>query len=95
MIRKLMLGAMAAVGLGFGGQVATANEPVRGPITGSGNGFHPPRVDYDFVVFVQRHHGWERYGRYETLFEARRIERQLERDGFRVRVEEVRDRRPW
>jgi hypothetical protein len=103
MFRKLMFGAMAAVGLGFGAETASA-QPVpqrgqplpilsqRGPIGGSPS----HRGDIDFVVLIQRHHGgWERYGRFETYNEARRVERRLERDGFRVRIEEVRDHRRW
>ena len=92
MIRKLMLGAVAAVAVGFGAQTATAGEPALAHNGGGPMNFHPPRVDFDYVVFVQRHGCWERYGRYETLHEARRIERRLERDGYFVRVEEVRDR---
>src|SRR5436190_2244738 len=98
MIRKLMLGAVAAVGLGFGGQAATAHEPVPVPIGGHGGGFVPPRVDYDFVVYVGHWHrghiDWERYGRYETRWQAERAERSLERQGYRVRIEEVYDRTP-
>lgn len=99
MIRKLILGAVTAAAVGFGGQAATAGEPVRGPIGGPVGGYHPPQgYDYDYVVLVRHRHGdhwhWERYGRYETRREAERVERWLERQGFRVRVEEVRDRRP-
>jgi hypothetical protein len=98
MIRKLMLGAVVAVAIGFGGQAATAHEPVRGPGGGPAGGFVPHRADYDFVVYVGHRHRdhfhWERYGRYETYHEARRVERYLEREGYRVRVEEVRDRTP-
>src|SRR5688572_2563328 len=100
MIRKLMIGAVAAVVIGLGGQ-AEAQEPVRRPAGGPvpvGNGFVSPREDYDFVVFVARRHNghfhWERYGRYETRREAERVERSLERQGRRVRIEEVRDRTP-
>lgn len=102
MFRKLMLGAMAAVGIGFGTQAATAGEPVFAPhagqpvfapVAGPVAGFHPPRVDYDYIVMIQQRGCWERYGRFETLHEARRVERRLEREGFRVRIEEVRDRR--
>ena len=97
MLRKLVFGAVATVAVGFGAQAATAGEPVfdrgAGPVTAH----FPPRVDFDYVVFVGRFHrghiDWERYGRFETLNEARRVERRLEREGFQVRVEEVRDRR--
>jgi hypothetical protein len=105
MLRKLMIGAVAAVAIGLGAQSASAGEPYRGPIGGPvggpNGGFYPPRTDYDFVVFVAHRHGnhfhWERYGRYETRREAERVERYLERQGHRVRIEEVRDRgrRPW
>lgn len=102
MIRKLILGAVAAAAVGFGGQAATAGEPggfpSRGPVGGPAV-LHPPQgYDYDFVVLVRHRHGdhfhWEHYGRYETRREAERVERWLERQGHRVRVEEVRDRRP-
>lgn len=101
MIRKFVIGTVAALGIGFGGQVATAGEPVRGPIGSPVGGFIPSRADYDFVVFVAHRHGghvhWERHGRYETRREAERVERYLESRGHRVRIEEVRDRgpRPW
>ena len=107
MIRKLILGAVTAAAVGFGGP-AWAHEPVgfppRAPVGGPGGpigpsgGIVPGQVDYDFVVMVRYLHGdhwhWERYGRYETRREAERVERWLERQGHRVRVEEVRDRRP-
>jgi hypothetical protein len=93
MIRRLMLGAVGAVAIGFGGQAALAGEPVMVQ-PGTPNAFYPPRVDYDYIVLVKRgYHGpWEFYGRYETLHAARHAERRLERDGFRVRIEEVRER---
>lgn len=96
MFRKLVLGAVAAVAVGFGAQAATAGEPGFAP-GGSASGFHPPRGDCDFVVYVARQHRghahWEWYGRYDTLHEARHAEHRLEHEGFRVRIEEVRDRR--
>ena len=96
MFRKMMIGAVAAVAVGFGAQEATAGEPGFAPHGGPASGFHPPRVDCDYVVYVGRwHHGhidWERYARFETLREAQHAERRLERDGFRVRIDEVRDR---
>ena len=99
MIRKLVLGAVAVVGLGFGAQTATAQQPVRVPVGVPVGGFVPPqRHDHDFVVYVGHRHRdhihWERYGRYETYHEARRVERHLENQGYRVRIEEVRDRTP-
>ena len=103
MIRKLMLGAAAAVAIGFGAEAASAAPPVvvqpgtGGFVPGGGNAFHPPRTDYDYVVYVGHRHRdhihWEFYGRFETMHEARRVERRLEDRGFRVRIEEVRDRR--
>ncbi len=94
MIRKLVLGAAAAASIGFGG-AAVAGEPVGGSVVAA---VHPPQgYDRDFVVYVAvRHHDhihWERYGRYETFHEAKHAERRLEREGYRVRIEEVRDRR--
>ena len=99
MIRNLILGAVTATAVGFGGQAAMAGEPGRGSIGGPVSGFHPPQgPDYDFVVYVAVRHRdhihWERYGRYETYHEARHAERRLEREGYRVRIEEVRDRYP-
>jgi hypothetical protein len=95
MIRTLILGAVTAASVGLGGS-ALAHEPARGLVSG----FHPPQgYDRDFVVYVAvRHHDhihWERYGRYETYHEAKHAERRLEREGYRVRIDEVRDRRPW
>jgi hypothetical protein len=94
MVRKLILGAVAAAAVGFGAQAATAGGPAFAPAGGPAAGHYPPRADFDYVVLVRRgpHHHWERYGRYETLHEARRAERRLEREGFQVVVEEVRDR---
>ena len=105
MIRKLMLGAAAAVAIGFGAQTASAHEPVlvQPSFGGPAAGFQPgggfvPRIDYDYVVYVGHRHrdhiDWEFYGRYETYHEARRVERRLEDRGLRARIEEVRDRRP-
>src|SRR5262245_37209715 len=101
MIRKLVIGAVAAVAIGFGAQTATAQQPLRGPIGGPTGGFVPPRHDHDYVMYVGRWHrghiDWERYGRYETRHEAERVEWRLERQGYRVRIEEVHDRgqRRW
>ncbi|VTR99135.1 unnamed protein product [Gemmata massiliana] len=100
MIRKLVLGAVAATAIGFGTQTATAGEPFRGPVGPSNGGVVPPhqRHDHDYVVFVKRGHfgHWERYGRYETRREAERVERFLESRGHRARIEVVEDRRrPW
>lgn len=101
MIRKLFLGALAAAAIGFGTQTASAAPPI--VVQPSVNGgylptAHPPRVDYDYIVYVGHRHRdhihWEFYGRYETYHEARRVERRLEDRGLRARIEEVRDRRP-
>lgn len=99
MIRKMILGAVAAVAVGFGGQAATAGEPVRG----AGPVLYPPtlpqhRHDHDYVVFVR--HGsvfghWDRVGRYETRHEAERVAERLERRGQRVRIEVVEGGRRW
>jgi hypothetical protein len=95
MFRKMIIGALAAAAVGFGAQAATAGEPRFAPGEVPA-GFHPPRADFDYVVLIRRHHGgWERYGRYETLHQARHVERRLEREGFCVRIEEVRDHRRW
>lgn len=95
MIRNLILSAVTATVIGFGGQMATAGEPVRGPIGGPVSGFHPPQGhDHDFVVYVWHRGHWDRHGRYETRREAERVERWLERQGHRVRIEEIHDRRP-
>jgi hypothetical protein len=92
MIRKLILGAAAAAAIGFGTQTASAAPPtVVEPSTA--NAFHRHRVDIDYIVMVERHGCWERYGRYDTFEGARRAEWRLQHDGFRVRIDEVRDRR--
>ncbi|MDY3553696.1 hypothetical protein R5W24_002802 [Gemmata sp. JC717] len=99
MIRKLVLGAVAAAAVGFGGASATAGEPVRGPIGGPVDiGFLPPghpRHDHDYVVLIRHFGHWDRYGRYETRHEAERVARHLERDGRRVRIEVVEGGRRW
>lgn len=99
MIRKLILGAVAALAVGFGGASATAGEPVRGPLGGSGGsgGFVPQHGhhDHDYVVFVRHHGHWDRYGRFETRYEAERAARRLEREGRRVRIEVVEGGRRW
>jgi hypothetical protein len=51
-----------------------------------------PRHDHDFVVFVQHRGHWDRVGRYETLREAERVERLLERQGRRAKIEIVESR---
>ena len=99
MIRKLVLGAVATVAIGFGGQAASAHEPGRGP-GGNPGGFHQPserRHDHDYVVFVRHGNHWDRVGRYETRREAERVACRLEDRGYRVRVEVIEDRsgRRW
>lgn len=90
-VRVLPAGPVVPAGVPIGG-------PLGGPIGGPVGGFVPPRVDYDFVVYVgyrhRDHFHWERYGRYETRREAERVEWFLERQGYRARVEAVRDRTP-
>ena len=90
MIRKMIFGAAAAVAMvvGFGASTANAAPPVVIQPTINGGylpgpaAYHPPRVDYDYIVMIQRHGCWERYGRYDTFDQARRVEWRLERDGF-------------
>lgn len=99
MIRKLILGAVAAVAVGFGAQAATAGEPLRGPVGGPvAAGFVPPghgHHDHDYIVLVRHRGHWDRYGRYETRFEAERAVRRLERDGRHVRIEVIEGGRRW
>ena len=106
MLRKFLLGAVAAVG--FGAQSASAAPPVEVQ-PGVGGGYFPPsyprpfptypptfpprRDAHDYAVFVKHGHHWDRYGRYETLREAERVERHLELRGFRARVEVIHDHR--
>jgi hypothetical protein len=85
---------LAAVvgGLGALAPVASAAGPVGPGAAWHNPGPFPPRVDYDYVVMV--HHtfrGWTFHGKYETLHQARIAEQSLERLGYRVRVETVRD----
>jgi hypothetical protein len=115
MLRKLTLGAVAAVAVGLFAQGASAHEPVKVfPNTGGWNqpSFYPPtypgyprpfpptypdypRHDHDYVVFVKHGNHWDRYGRYETLREAERVERFLEHRGLRARIEVVHNHRRW
>ena len=107
MLRKLTLGAVAAIGMAFCGQEASAAPPGFVPQGGYGGGYGsgfggilpPQRYDTDFVVYVAHRHGdhihWERYGRFETRREAERAEYMLERRGLRARIEVVQDRRRY
>lgn len=103
MIRKLILGAVAALAVGFGGASATAGEPVRGPLggpVGRPGEFAPPgrgygSYDRDYVVLVRHYGHWDRYSRFETRYEAERAARRLEWRGYDVRVVAVEDRRRW
>jgi hypothetical protein len=104
MFRKLMIGAAAVVALGFAAESASAAPPIvvqpsiggtyqpfPGPFPGPN---HPDRRhDHDYVVYVQHRGHWDRYGRYETLREAERVERWLERQGRRAKIEIVESRR--
>jgi arylamine N-acetyltransferase len=102
MLRKMILGAAAAVAIGFGGQAASAHDPGRGPLgPGGGGGYFPPsgpvvRYDHDYVVYVRHGNHWDRVGRFETRREAERAACRLEDRGYRVRVEVIEDRcRRW
>jgi hypothetical protein len=95
MLRKLILGAVAAVAIGLSAGAASAAPPIA--IQPSTGGFvpqpYPPyRVDFDYVVFVKHGHHWHRYGRYETRWQAERAVRSLEYQGYFARIEVVRDR---
>ena len=102
MIRKLILGAVAAVAIGVGASEASAAPPiVVQPGTG---GFYPPsyppsypqypqRRDHDYAVYVQHRGHWDFYGRYETRWQAERAERYLEYQGRRARIEVIHDHR--
>lgn len=106
MIRKMVLGAVVAIG--FGGQAATAGGPVfvppGGPVFippvrpgGPIGGFVPPHRhhDHDYVVLVRHRGHWDRHGRFETRFEAERAARRLEARGLHVRIEVVEGGRRW
>ncbi|HEY1188364.1 MAG TPA: hypothetical protein VGE74_11950 [Gemmata sp.] len=100
MIRKIVMGAVTALAIGFGGASATAGEPVGGPLggpIGGPGGFVPPHRhhDHDYVVYVRHHGHWDRHGRYETRFEAERVARHLEHQGRHVRIEVVEGGRRW
>jgi hypothetical protein len=104
MLRKWMLGAAAVAVIGLGAGAANAAPPV---VVQPGTGgyslpaYYPPtypptyphpRHDVDFVVFVKHGRHWDRYGRYETRWQAERAVRHLEREGRLVRIEVVGDR---
>lgn len=105
MIRKLILGAVAAVAIGLGGASATAGEPLRGPAGGFGHGpvggpggFVPAAhgsYDRDYVVLIRHRGHWDRYDRYETRYEAERAARRLEYRGYDTRIQVVEGRRRW
>lgn len=101
MIRKLILGAVVALAVGFGGASAAAGEPVRGPLggpVGRPGGFVPPGHGYydrDYVVLIRHRGHWDRYDRYETRYEAERAARRLEYRGYDTRIEVVEGRRRW
>ena len=105
MLRKLILGAVAVVAIGLSAGAASAAPPIVAqpgtggfvPQPGNGGFFppsypQPPRVDYDYVVFVQHGYHWHRYGRYETRWQAERAVRHLEYQGYTAYVQVVRDR---
>lgn len=103
------LAAVAVVGgLGLTAQTASAQYKPQ-VATGYGANWYPPRPlpnpgpfpprhDHDYAVYVLKpFRGWVFYGRFETQHQARRAEWQLERAGYRVRVETIHDHgpRPW
>jgi hypothetical protein len=99
MLRKWMLGAAAVAAIGFGASAASAAPPVVvQPGTGgySVPAYSPPsypsRHDVDFVVFVKHGRHWDRYGRFETRWQAERAVRHLEREGRLARIDVVGDR---
>jgi hypothetical protein len=99
MLRKLILGAVAAVAIGLSAGAASAAPPiVIQPGTG---GFvpqpYPPfpqqRRDHDYAVYVRHRDHWHFYGRYENRWQAERVERYLESRGQRARIEVIHDHR--
>jgi hypothetical protein len=91
MVRKLILGAVAAVGLVVSAGAASAAPPVVAQ-PGAGGYYSPSHRDQDYVVFVKRGYHWHRYERYETRWQAERAVRHLEREGHSARIDVVRDR---
>jgi hypothetical protein len=91
MFRKLMIGTVAVAAIGFGTQAASAGPPVL-VTPGTVTVLPAAPVCGGYLVLFKRHHHspWEVYGRFESLHAARHAERRLERDGFHVRIEEVR-----
>jgi hypothetical protein len=106
MLRKWMLGAAAVAAIGFGAGAANAAPPV---VVHPGTGgyatpaYYPPTYTpaypqplprcEDFVVFVKRGFHWQRYDRFDTLRQAERAVRHLEREGRVARIEAVPERR--
>jgi hypothetical protein len=91
MVRKLILGAVAAVGLVVSAGAASAAPPVAVQ-PGTGGFYSPSHRDHDYVVFVKHGHHWHRHARYETRWQAEHAVRHLEREGYFARIEVVRDR---
>jgi hypothetical protein len=103
MMKLMVAGVLGVSGLAFVGGSADAAQPPEyrpgpGPFPRPNPGpFPPPRYDVDYVVYVKSPWSghWRYYGRFETLHEARRVEYRLEREGYYVKVEPVRDGRGW
>lgn len=96
---------LAAIGLTAATGSASAAGPAAAypylPPNGNPGPFpqHGPRHDTDYAVYVKFgwHGHWRFHGRYETLHQAQRAERMLERDGYQARIQPVNGdhHRPW
>jgi hypothetical protein len=103
-VTKWLVAAAAVGGVGLAaGSAAAAYPPVvvtpapvvvvRPPVVVAPPVIVAPRVDTDYVVLYRAcaHDPWVSYGKFETLHQARHLERSLERSGYQVVIRPVRD----
>lgn len=97
-VAKFLSAAAVAAGLSAAPAAAqpAVPPPLTRPVPYPPAPWHPPRVDYDFAVYVRSPHGhWRYYGAYETRRQAEWTERRLEARGYRAKVVPFRDGPVW
>lgn len=82
MLRNTILSAALALAAFTGLSIAPASAEARPPV-----GHGRPNVNGRFEVLVRHRGHWDEYGTYRDRDDARRVARQLRRQGYEVKIE--------